>query len=30
MTEPLLIEHNDGVDWVTLNRPKASTRSIPR
>ena len=21
MTEPLLIEHDDGVDWVTLNRP---------
>ena len=23
MTQPLLIEHNDGVDWVTLNRPDA-------
>ena len=21
MTQPLLIEHDDGVDWVTLNRP---------
>lgn len=23
MTEPLLIEHDDGVDWVTLNRPES-------
>ena len=21
MTQPLLIAHHDGVDWVTLNRP---------
>ena len=21
VTQPLLIEHHDGVDWVTLNRP---------
>ena len=21
MSQPLLIEHRDGVDWVTLNRP---------
>jgi enoyl-CoA hydratase/carnithine racemase len=21
VTSPLLIEHDDGVDWVTLNRP---------
>lgn len=23
MTQPLLIEHRDGVDWVTLNRPES-------
>ncbi|MFH0301724.1 enoyl-CoA hydratase-related protein [Bradyrhizobium sp. 31Argb] len=23
MTQPLLIEHHDGVDWVTLNRPES-------
>lgn len=23
MSLPLLIEHNDGVDWVTLNRPES-------
>ncbi len=23
MPEPLLIEHDDGVDWVTLNRPES-------
>ena len=23
MTQPLLIEHDDGVDWVTLNRPES-------
>ncbi|KJC57632.1 enoyl-CoA hydratase [Bradyrhizobium sp. LTSPM299] len=23
MTSPLLIEHHDGVDWVTLNRPES-------
>src|ERR1700754_3542651 len=22
VTQPLLIEHHDGVDWVTLNRPE--------
>ena len=23
MSQPLLIEHHDGVDWVTLNRPES-------
>ena len=23
MSHPLLIEHRDGVDWVTLNRPES-------
>ena len=27
MTQPLLIEHHDGVDRVTLNRPDSLSRS---
>ncbi len=23
MSQPLLIEHDDGVDWVTLDRPES-------
>ena len=28
MIQPLLIEHRDGADWMTLNRPDGSIEAV--